>query len=79
MENSPLKLVIDRATDKLTPDDSLRASDDSDAPPGIALHFVNAGMNQNVPANLMLDDNDSSSTSSAWPRLRWCRPWMSRT
>jgi hypothetical protein len=59
LENSPLKLVIDRVTDKLVPDDSLRASDDSDAPPGIALHFVNTGMNQNVPANLLLDDNDA--------------------
>ena len=59
LENSPLKLVVDRSTDKLVPDDSLRASEDSDAPPGIALHFVNAGMNQNVPADLMLDDNDA--------------------
>jgi hypothetical protein len=59
LENSPLKLVVDRATDKLVPDDSLRAADDTAAPAGVALHFVNAGMNQNVPANLLLDDNDA--------------------
>ncbi|HEX4140558.1 MAG TPA: hypothetical protein VHY09_09440 [Candidatus Methylacidiphilales bacterium] len=59
LENSPLKLVVDRATDKLVPDDTLRASDDTAAPAGIALHFVNAGMNQNVAANLMLDDDDA--------------------
>jgi len=59
LEHSPLKLVVDRATDKLAPDDSLRATEDTDAPPGIALHFVNAGMNQNVPANLLLDDTGS--------------------
>ena len=56
LENSPLKLVVDRVTEKLMPDDSLRASDDTAAPAGVALHFVNAGMNQNVAANLMLDD-----------------------
>jgi hypothetical protein len=59
LEHSPLKLVVDRATDKLMPDDSLRAADDTAAPAGVALHFVNAGMNQNVPANLLLDDNDA--------------------
>jgi hypothetical protein len=57
LENSPLTLVVDRATDKLAPDDALRASDDVDAAPGIALHFVNTGMNQSVAANLMLNDD----------------------
>jgi hypothetical protein len=56
LEKSPLKLVVDHATEKLMPDDSLRASDDTAAPAGVALHFVNTGMNQNVAANLMLDD-----------------------
>jgi len=60
LENSSLKLVVDRATDKLVPDDSLRASDDTAAPTGIALHFVNAGMNQNVAANLMRDDEEGT-------------------
>ena len=60
LENSPLKLVIDGATDKLVPDDSLRASDDTTAAAGIALRFVNAGMNQNVAANLMLDDESGT-------------------
>ena len=53
LENSPLKLVIDRTTENLVPDDSLAASTDPAAPPGVALHFINTGMNQNVAANLM--------------------------
>jgi hypothetical protein len=53
LENSPLKLVIDRATENLVPDDSLAASTDPAAPHGVELHFINTGMNQNVAANLM--------------------------
>ena len=56
LENSPLKLVIDRITENLVPDDTLAASTDSVAPIGVALHFINSGMNQNVAANLMLGD-----------------------
>jgi hypothetical protein len=56
LEGSPLKLVIDRSTENLVPDDNLAASTDSTAPFGVGLHFVNTGMNQNVPASLMLGD-----------------------
>jgi hypothetical protein len=54
LENSTLKLVIDRTTENLVPDDTLAASPDPGAPAGVALHFLNAGMGQDVPANLML-------------------------
>ncbi len=60
LEKSPLTLVIDRATDNLVPDDKLIASPDSTAPLGIGLHFVNTGMNQNVPANLMRADGSDT-------------------
>ena len=57
LENSPLRLVVDRTSENLVPDDTLISSPESGAPPGIALHFVNAGMKQNVPADLMLSDD----------------------
>jgi hypothetical protein len=60
LENSPLKLVVDRASDNLVPDDTLAASTDPAAPAGIALHFINTGMNQNVAANFMLGDGADS-------------------
>ena len=60
LENSPLKLVIDRATENLVPDDTLVASSDPVAPPGVALHFINTGMNQNVAANLMQGDGEDA-------------------
>jgi len=53
LEGSTLKLMIDRVTENLVPDDTLAASTDSTAPQGVALHFINTGMNQNVAANLM--------------------------
>jgi hypothetical protein len=53
LENSTLRLVVDRATENLVPNDTLAASTDPVAPPGVALHFINAGMGQNVAANLM--------------------------
>ena len=56
LENSTLKLVVDRTTENLVPDDTLAASTDPVAPSGVALHFVNSGMGQNVAANLMLGD-----------------------
>jgi hypothetical protein len=56
LENSALKLVIDRVSDNLQREDSLAPSDDPAAPAGVALHLINAGMNQNVPANLMLGE-----------------------
>ena len=56
LENSPLRLVVDGVTENLAPDDALRASGDPAAPAGIALHFVNTGMGQNVAANLMSGD-----------------------
>ncbi len=60
LENSALRLVVDRVTDNLVPDDQLAASADSIAPAGVALHFVNAGMGQNVPATLMFNDDAST-------------------
>jgi len=57
LEKSALRLVVDRTTENLVPDDSLAASTDPVAPAGVALHFVNAGMGQNVAANLMLSDD----------------------
>jgi hypothetical protein len=56
LENSPLKLVIDRTTENLVPDDTLVSSSDPVSPQGVVLHFINTGMNQNVAANLMLGD-----------------------
>jgi hypothetical protein len=56
IENSNIRLVIDRVSENLVPDDSLVASPDAKAPPGIALRFLNAGMNQDVPADLTLAD-----------------------
>jgi hypothetical protein len=56
LENSTLKLVVDRTTENLVPDDTLAASADPVAPQGVALHFVNSGMGQDVAANLMLGE-----------------------
>ena len=60
LENSTLKLVVDRTTENLVPDDTLAASTDPTAPPGVALHFVNAGMGQNVAANLLGGDGSDT-------------------
>jgi hypothetical protein len=60
LEKSPLKLVVDRVTENLVPDDTLTASTDPVAPQGVALHFVNYGMGQNVAANLMLGEGVDS-------------------
>jgi hypothetical protein len=54
LEHSPLRLVVDGYSENLAPDDSLRPSGDPTAPAGIALQFVNAGMGQDVAADLML-------------------------
>ncbi len=56
LENSAVRLVIDRTTENLVPDDTLAASADPVAPAGVGLHFVNAGMGQDVAAHLMLGD-----------------------
>jgi hypothetical protein len=56
LEGSPLKLVVDRTTENLVPNDTLAPSSDPISPPGVALHFINTGMNQNVAANLMLGE-----------------------
>jgi hypothetical protein len=56
IESSPIRLVIDRVSDNLVPDDTLAVSTDATAPGGVALRFLNAGMNQDVPANLTLTD-----------------------
>lgn len=53
LENTSLRLVIDRVSENLEPDDLLAASPDPAAPAGVGLHFLNAGMGQNVGANLM--------------------------
>ena len=60
IENSNLKLVIDHTTENLVPDDTLVESNDPAAPGGVALHFINEGMGQNVAANLMLSDDAST-------------------
>lgn len=57
LENSKLRLVVDRTTENLVPDDTLVESSDPAAPAGVALHFVNAGMGQDVVANLMHADD----------------------
>ena len=56
LEDSPLHLVVDRATENLEPDDKLAPAADSASPAGVSLHFINTGMNQNVAANLMLGE-----------------------
>jgi hypothetical protein len=56
LEASNLRLIIDRTTENLVPDDTLAESDDPGAPGGVALRFINAGMGQNVAANLVLND-----------------------
>jgi hypothetical protein len=56
IEGSANKLVIDRVSENLVPDDTLASSADPAAPGGIGLRFLNAGMNQDVPANLSLSD-----------------------
>jgi hypothetical protein len=60
LEKTNLALVVDRATANLIPNDTLVASADPAAPPGVALHFLNAGMKQDVAANLVLDDESST-------------------
>jgi hypothetical protein len=60
LEDSKLKLVVDRATENLTPDDTLAESADPAAPGGVAIRFINAGMGQDVPANLMLTDDGAT-------------------
>jgi hypothetical protein len=60
LEGADLKLVIDRTTENLVPDDTLAASADPGAPAGVGLHFINEGMGQNVPA-ILLSTTDSST------------------
>jgi len=60
LENTDLKLVIDHTTENLVPDDTLAVSSDPSAPAGVALRFVNAGMGQNVPAELMSTADSST-------------------
>ncbi len=54
--NTKLTLVVDKTSETLVPDDLLVASKSPDAPAGVGLHFVNAGMNQNVAVNLVAND-----------------------
>jgi len=56
LENSHLRLVVDRTTENLVPNDLLVSSTDATAPPGVTLHFLNVGMGQDVPANLLVAD-----------------------
>jgi hypothetical protein len=56
IEGSSNRLVIDKVSETLAPDDSLLPSADLAAPAGVGLHFLNAGMNQDVTANLSLSD-----------------------
>ena len=57
IEGSPERLLVDRVSESLVPDDTLSSSADLSAPGGIGLRFLNAGMNQDVPANLTLSDD----------------------
>lgn len=56
IEGSANRLVVDRVSESLAPDDTLVASADLAAPGGIALRFLNAGMSQDVPANFTMTD-----------------------
>jgi len=56
LENSPLKLVIDRTTENLVPDDALVESSDPTALAGVTLHLINAGMGQDVTVQLQPTD-----------------------
>ncbi len=56
IEGAPVRLVVDRISENLAPDDTLAVSADLAAPAGIELHFLNAGMNQDVPAILTRTD-----------------------
>jgi hypothetical protein len=60
LENSDLRLVVDRTSENLMPDDTLVAAAEPGAPAGVALHFVNAGMGQDVPANLLLSEDGAT-------------------
>jgi hypothetical protein len=56
IEGSDNRLVVDRVSEDLVPDDTLAPSADLAAPGGIGLRFLNAGLNQDVAANLTLTD-----------------------
>ncbi len=56
IEGSPNRLIVDRVSETLAPDDTLAVSADLAAPAGVELHFLNAGMNQDVPAILSATD-----------------------
>ena len=60
VEGTALHVVVDRYSDQLEADDHLLASTDPAAPAGIGLHFINAGMNQDVAVDLV--GNDQSRT-----------------
>jgi hypothetical protein len=57
VEGSANRLVVDRVSENLAPDDTLISSADLAAPGGVALRFLNAGMNQDVGANLTMTDD----------------------
>jgi hypothetical protein len=56
IEGSAKRLVVDRSSENLVPDDTLAPSGDLAAPSGIGLRFLNAGMGQDVAANLTASD-----------------------
>jgi len=56
IEGSANRVVVDQVSESLVPDDTLVSSADLAAPAGIGLRFLNAGMSQDVPANLTLTD-----------------------
>jgi hypothetical protein len=56
IEGSANRLVVDRVSESLVPDDTLAPSGDLAAPGGIGLRFLNAGMGQDVAANLTYSD-----------------------
>jgi hypothetical protein len=60
LDDPRYRLVIDRTTENLEPDDKLAESRDPSAPMGVALRFVNSGMGQNVAANLMQSEGDNT-------------------
>jgi hypothetical protein len=57
IEGSANRLVVDKVSEKLVPDDTLAPSADLASPGGISLRFLNAGMGQDVAANMTSSDD----------------------
>ena len=57
IEGSGNRLLVDHVSENLVPNDTLAPSADLATPGGISLRLLNAGMHQDVPANLTLSDD----------------------